>query len=165
MESPAEEAPRKKSMSPTRAWSRPYGLAGCGWGSQVMGKRGGQISAATTNGTSANQFFAITFGTSNCVEDENNEVAHRLDLFILGNKVALADDVARGSGETLSGLAQIMGCGDQNLLNSKLQANFSKVFPNNEVVANEVSDSVVTVILQDGELLNSCTQIAQVANN
>ena len=131
-----------------------------------MGKKGGQISASTTNGTSGTQTFGITSGTSNCTDDENNEVANRMDLFVVGNKVALADDIARGQGETLNGLSQLMGCQDQSKLNAALQSEFATIFPNAEVVANEVTDSIVTVVMNDSALLSSCAKVsAKLASN
>ena len=166
-ESATEEAPRKRGSSAgSGSWSRPYGLAGCGWGSQLMGKKGGQISASTTNSTSGTQTFGITSGTSNCTDDENNEVANRMDLFVVGNKVALADDIARGQGETLNGISQLMGCQDQSKLNAALQSEFATIFPNAEVVANEVTDSIVTVVMNDSALLSSCAKVsAKLASN
>lgn len=164
-ESTEEAAPRKRGSS-AGSWSRPYGLAGCGWGSQLMGKKGGRISAATTNNTAGTQTFGITSGTSNCTDDENNEVAGRMDLYIVSNKVALADDIARGQGETLSGLSQLMGCQDQSKLNAALQSEFTTIFPNSEVVANEVTDSIVTVVMNDSDLLSSCSKVsAKLASN
>ena len=45
-----------------------YGPAGCGLGSMIFEPDSGftQVFAATTNGTSGNQTFGITSGTSNC---------------------------------------------------------------------------------------------------
>lgn len=47
-------------------------VGSCGWGSKVFaGQRGlaPQVLAATTNGTSGNQTFAISSGTSGCTQD------------------------------------------------------------------------------------------------
>ena len=89
---------------------RNYGVAGCGLGSVLMGKHGGQVSAATTNNTSSNQMIGITAGTLNCIDSASSEVASRMDHFILVNRSQIQGDIARGSGETILALSSYMGC-------------------------------------------------------
>lgn len=139
-----------------KKFSRPYGMAGCGLGSIVLGKHGSQIFAATTNGTASNQYFGITFGTSNCVDSSENQVASQSDLFIRGNRLAVQMDIARGNGESLAGLAQIMGCSDASRLGRTLQKNYSSIFTTEKTVTNEITDSIITVIQNDEELVNQC---------
>ncbi len=149
---------KAKSVSSEKQWSRPYGLAGCGLGSVLMGKNGNQIFAATTNGTVYSQFFGITSGTLNCVDDPNAEVASNVDRYILVNQAALAGDIARGNGETLSALSFVMGCKDVNKadLGQALQKNFEHIFPNSEVAPNEVTDAIISVILNEQTLASKC---------
>lgn len=145
-----------------KKWARNYGMAGCGLGSMIMGKRSGQLSAATTESASCNipQLGGITSGTSNCEDGPNNEVAHRIDGFVVANKVALAGDMARGGGETLASLSNLMGCsGEQRYLGSVMQSNFGDVFPNHQVAPNEITDSIITVIRQDDRLAETCKNI------
>lgn len=71
-----------------------------------MGKES-QVIAATTNGTSANQTFAISSGTSNCVQSYNKEV---VEGFIDVNQPRLASELSQGEGEMLSTLEFLMGC-------------------------------------------------------
>lgn len=146
-------APRAESR-PT--FSREYGLAGCGLGSVVMGKRGGQISASTTNGTAGNQTFAITSGTSNCLDGASSQVASRMDQFINVNRSQFQGDVARGNGETIAALENFMGC--KAPVGSALKANYSEIF-SEDAAANEVTDSVITVIMQNPELAKNCTNL------
>lgn len=82
-------AQKKSAHAPQKAYSREYGMAGCGLGSLVMGKDGGQILAATTNGTFYSQLFGITSETLNCVDDNISQVAHNSDVYIQFNKFAL----------------------------------------------------------------------------
>jgi hypothetical protein len=137
-------------------FARNYGLAGCGLGSQVMGAKDGQIFAATTNGTLGNQTFGITFGTSNCVGSPTVAKADRMDRYVVANKIQLADDIARGEGETITGLAQIMNCSDASNLGSKLQSKFTQIFESHDLVANEITDRIITVVGQDRELSVAC---------
>lgn len=100
-----------------------YGEAGCGLGSIVMGKDGNQILAATSNGIGF-QVFAISSGTSNC--DQIGGSA-QVPMYIEVNRIALAKDAARGEGETLAGLAQILGC-EQKTFGSAVKANYDSLF-------------------------------------
>src|SRR5437660_992844 len=84
------------------AEAKKYGDAGCGLGTLVVGKDGSQILAATTNSTAWNQTFGITFGTSNCDEGSDRSAQSQLPQFIEVNRSALANDMARGQGETLA---------------------------------------------------------------
>jgi len=86
-----------------------YGTAGCGLGSIVFGETPGlvQLFASTTNDFSGTQTFGITSGTSNCGASAKQA---RANQFIEVNKVALDNDLARGTGESISALQQVMGC-------------------------------------------------------
>lgn len=138
------------------AYSRPYGLSGCGLGSLWIEKDHGQIWSATTNSTAFNQLFAISSGTSNCVESPTSAKADRMDKYIVANQVALADDIARGQGETIQGLAQIMNCKEAGSLGEKLQAKFGAIFTSHDLPANEVTDHIITVVSQDAALAAAC---------
>jgi hypothetical protein len=147
------------SAPASQSFSRPYGMAGCGLGSMIVGKHGGQIFAATTNGTAWNQTFGIMAGTSNCVDNPNNAMASRMDQFVVANKVALAGDIARGNGETLGSLSTLLGCSDSIQLNSALQKNFSQIFPSYDVQPNIVTDSIISVVKTDQQLATSCKSV------
>lgn len=106
---PFAQAQKKKKESLHDQFSgQGYGMAGCGLGSIVFGDKPGmiQIVAATVNGTGY-QTIAITFGTSNC--GESGKMA-KASQFIDVNKVALENDISRGSGEALASLGIVMGC-------------------------------------------------------
>lgn len=67
-------------------------MAGCGFGSQVMGENGNQVFAATTNGSLfGSQFFGITSGTSNCLEPSQEVALTAQQRFIADNFSALCD--------------------------------------------------------------------------
>lgn len=103
-----------------------YGEAGCGLGTLVVGEKGNQIIAATTNATGV-QSFGITSGTSNCVDYGTVRAANRIPLYIEVNRLALAKEASRGSGETLAGLASLYGCNDA-AFSAALKDNFKPVF-------------------------------------
>lgn len=141
------------SNGPTAGAGAKYGTAGCGLGSIVFGAKPGivQIFAATTNGTSGNQTFGITSGTSNCVDAEGG--SNSAKAFVETNREALAKDIARGSGETISSLSSLAGCGNDRAVGAKLQKNYKKIFPNARVSSGAVGDSVVSTLKSDTTLV------------
>lgn len=142
----------------TASFAKHYGKAGCGLGSIVMGNDGSQVLAATTNGTSYTQLFGITSGTSNCV-DTAHTAENRLPLFIEGNRVALATDISRGSGETLAHLSGVLGCSDANVVGSKLQGNFREIFPSQDVTTQQINQSILQILRSDAQLAKSCAHL------
>lgn len=134
-----------------------YGPAGCGLGSLIFSPDSGwtQIFAATTNGTSANQTFGITSGTSNC--DTGGGGKESAKNFVQANRAQLAKDIARGKGATLASLSELAGCSDSKAVGMKLRKNFKQIFPTAQVESEVVGDSVVTV-LRDESL--SCSNLS-----
>lgn len=88
---------------------RKYGMAGCGLGSVVFGTGGG-TTAATTNGSFYSQLFGISFGTSNCVPDKAQAALMKQEAFVATNYPTLTKEMARGEGQTIAGLAEVLGC-------------------------------------------------------
>lgn len=156
----AETETRTESRSEKKSFERQYGLAGCGLGSVVMGKHGGQVSAATTNGTSFNQTFAISAGSLNCLDPKTAEVASRMDQFIIVNHSQLQGDIARGNGESISAISSIMGCSQSaSEIGQSLKANYSTLF-SAEKYTNEITDGIINVILSNPELSSKCNKLA-----
>jgi hypothetical protein len=134
------------------AQAAPYGMAGCGLGSVIFGNSGGiiQIFAATTNGTFGSQTFGITTGTSNCVGGGSSEASTK--AYVQTNREAISKDIARGSGETIVGLAKVAGCADAKAVGSTLQSRFNTIFPHEKVSDAQVSESVVDLLRQEKSL-------------
>lgn len=149
-------AQKKSGSKSSGAFTREYGMAGCGLGSVVVGKRSAQIFAATTNATAFNQLFGITFGTLNCVDGPVNEVAMNMDKFIVANRSALSADVAKGDGETLAALTQVIGCNaDSRAVGQALKANYNEIFVS-DAQTNIVTDSIISVLQKDSQLASQC---------
>jgi hypothetical protein len=104
-----------------------YGMAGCGLGSVVFGDKPGlvQVVSSFLNGTSGNQTFGISFGTSNC---EGMMKSAKTDQFIEVNKLALEKEMVRGQGENMSSLQNMMGCQNETFSN-EMTANYKRGFP------------------------------------
>ena len=110
-----------------------------------------QLLAGTTNDYFG-QTFSITSGTSNCTEMGSHQEA---SLFITVNQEALAKDIARGNGETLLGLAQVLHCSDVNTLGTVLQTNYQKLFPKTKSTTN-LPDSIEQTVKSNSNLRSSC---------
>lgn len=147
-----------KKVKKEQSFEREYGMAGCGLGSVLVGKHGTQTSASTTNGSSSNQMIGISVGTLNCVDSPTSEVASRMDQFILVNRVQLQSDVARGNGETLAVLGQFMGCSQATNIGAELKSKYNEIFVNNKQ-PNEITDSVISVILSNPQLAADCSHL------
>ena len=130
---------------------------GCGLGSMVFAGQEGKVFkvlGATTNGTSGNQTFGITFGTLGCDGTGPITSSEKLAMFIDGNMDNLARDMAKGEGETLSTLAAVWGIeeADKSEFNAVAQENFSEVFKSENVTSNEVLVNLNTLIANDSVL-------------
>lgn len=109
------------------SFAKHYGDSGCGLGLNLMGKDGNQILSATTNGSTYTQMFGISSGTSGCSDNGAMAQNKQVPAFIEMNKGTLAIDAARGQGETLAGLSELMGC-DLNKFAPAMKKNYDKIF-------------------------------------
>jgi hypothetical protein len=140
---------------PTALFAQSVGT--CGWGSKLFdGQRGiaPQVLAVTTNGSTGNETFGISSGTSGCVQDGVVRSAWKTALFIDANMNRLARESSQGSGEALSSLASLMNVSDQDRPRffSTIQSNFGTIFPRSDVSAMEVRDSLRHVLAADQTL-------------
>jgi hypothetical protein len=129
----------------------------CGWGAKLFdGQRGiaPQVLAATTNGTSGNQTFAISSGTSGCTQDGVVKSNWKTAMFIDGNKTKLARDMSTGSGETLESLAKLMGIQDQHkaAFFQVTKENFARIFATDNLTTDQVMASLKQVLATDSQL-------------
>ena len=132
-------------------------IGSCGWGSKVFeGQRGvaPQVLGATTNGTSGNQTFAITTGTSGCTQDGAVSSNWKTAMFIDGNKQKLARDMSVGSGETLDSLAHLMGvqAQDRAAFDQAAKQNVSRIFPSENASTLDIVVALRDVLAADVRL-------------
>jgi hypothetical protein len=69
---------------------------------------------ATTNGTFGSQTFGISSGTSGCTNDGTIMSEHKLNVFAAANYDSLSQEMARGGGEHLASLAELMGVPEES---------------------------------------------------
>ena len=139
-------------------------VGSCGWGSKVFDGQSGlapQVLAVTTNGTSGNQTFGITSGTSGCTQDGTVSSSWETAMFIDGNKKALARESAAGQGETLDALASLIGVDaqDKTAFIQLAQDNFTRIFPSADVTAAEIQISLREVVAANSQLKKYATAI------
>ncbi|MBL1278525.1 MAG: DUF3015 domain-containing protein [Ectothiorhodospiraceae bacterium] len=130
---------------------------GCGLGSTFFDGQEGtgpQILAATTNGSSGNQTFGITSGTSGCDEGGVVTASASVNMFVGNNLDALSRDMSVGQGESLESLAQLMGisANDKSAFFTATRANYGKIFSADDITAGKVLDNLHQVMAEKSSL-------------
>ncbi len=129
----------------------------CGWGSKLMEGNSGiapQVLAVTTNGTSGNQTFGITSGTSGCTQDGVVRSTWKTAMFVDGNMNKLARDMSVGQGESLDSLASLLGMNaqDKATFAQVARSNFAEIFPSDSVTSQQVLASLKGVLERNNDL-------------
>ena len=133
--------------------ANPY--AGCGLGSAVVFPDANEwhehVLAATTNGTSGNQTFGMTSGTLGC--EGANGPLKLAQAFMEDNMDQLALDAAKGQGETLAALAEVIGVEAQDAaaFNRAMQSNFDSMF-NADATSATAYEAMTSAMAQDAAL-------------
>ncbi len=122
---------------------------GCGLGSQIIKDDNSAVMLsiqATTNGTSGNQTFGITSGTSGCTKTKfvMNE---RAAEFVASNMDQLAKEVAVGHGESVDTLAELLEVEDKVTFAASLQSNYTAIYTSQNANMADVLDNISTVAL------------------
>src|SRR6266849_10476615 len=139
-------------------------IGGCGWGAKLFDGQSGvipQVLAVTTNGTSGNQTFGITTGTSGCTQDGAVKSTWKTAMFIDGNKDRLARDMSVGNGETLDSLAHLIGVREEHraAFNRVVQENLSRIFPAGNAATGQIVVALKEVLASDRELAQYASSI------
>lgn len=132
-------------------------IGSCGWGSKVFAGQKGvvpQVLAATTNGTSGNQTFGVSTGTSGCTQDGAVSSTWKTAMYIDGNKSKLAQDMSKGSGESLESLAQLIGVkdADKAAFYQVTKENFAKIFVGEQASAEQIALGLKQVLAANSAL-------------
>jgi hypothetical protein len=133
-------------LASTSTFASKYGSAGCGPGSMIF--EGDQtwwkqVLAASTN-LSVLQMTAISLGTSNCDSPAPLKVG-QIEAYVEANKVALANDIARGNGETVIGLSNVYGCSNKMEFGKALKMNYKTIFNSASSSSKEITHNINTV--------------------
>jgi len=140
-----------------------YSDGGCGLGSIVFGNEPGavQVLASTTNGTSGNQTFGITTGTSNCNPAGLVKLDKEREVFAEQNYSTLVKEMAMGEGENLDTLAGLYGCSQDShgAFGSLVQENFANIVKSDSTTSQEMLSSLNSELAGHVVLSQSCTGI------
>ncbi|MDH4226899.1 MAG: DUF3015 domain-containing protein [Deltaproteobacteria bacterium] len=122
---------------------------GCGLGAVLIQNNDSllaQLAMTLLNGTCGNGTFGITSGTSNC-KKADKIASNEVNTFVASNMDNLASDIAMGSGESLSTLAELMNVptAERGEFFATLQSNFSNIYTSENVEAADVIDNIVAV--------------------
>ena len=126
---------------------------GCGVGTMIFEQNDGlvfQVLAATTNGCFGNQTFGVTSGTLGCEKPATFAKRERLNKFVAGNMDNLARDIAKGQGEFIETLVELMEVPVEKRTEtySLLQSNFSNIYTSKEIDHFSVIDNIMKVTQQ-----------------
>jgi len=140
-----------------------FGDGGCGPGSLVIGTKrdGGQLLAATTNGTGLAHSTAITFGTSNCGSDKLTRQKRERETFANINYNSLVKEMAAGEGENLYNLASMYGCSQNSYgdFGTVAQENFGTIVKDQDASAEDLLNSLEEQISGHAVLSKTCTGV------
>lgn len=106
---------------------------GCGLGQQIFAGQSGlaaHVLAATTNGTSFNQLFGLSFDSLECNGEKVVTAQFQRKVLVAGNFDNIARDAAQGGGEHLQSLASIMQIDDDDAQKfyQLAQVNYDELF-------------------------------------
>ncbi|WP_397599085.1 DUF3015 family protein [Silvanigrella sp.] len=137
----------------------PFGMAGCGLGSQIIWPEGNQVSASTTNETLGSQVFGITSGTSNCLEPSKEAALNAQQRFMADNYSILSKEMAQGDGETLKAFSNTFGFKKEvfNDFVAKMQSSYSRIFVALGIMA--ALDVVQSEIKNKPQLASGCSLV------
>lgn len=133
----------------TSAMATVNSQTGCGLGSVIIKDNSSAVMLALqsiTNGTSGNQTFGITSGTLGCKKTKivMNE---RAEEFVASNMDILAKEIARGHGESLDTLAELLMVENQAKFYLALQSNYNSIYTSQKVEMADVLDNISTTSL------------------
>lgn len=131
-------------------------MAGCGLGSVVFGAGNPQISAGTTN-NSFGQPYALTTGTSNCTPDAETTAVLKQESFVVANYATLSKELAQGQGQSVAGLAEVLGCSSSIVpqFGSFAQSKYDELFLAPGSMA--MLDKLKLEMASDATLSSSCS--------
>jgi len=106
---------------------------GCGLGQQVFAGQSGlgpHVLAATTNGTSYNQLFGLSFDSLGCDGETVVTAEFQRNVFVANNYDNIARDAAQGGGDHLQSLATLMQMQDDDAQRfyTLAQVNYDQLF-------------------------------------
>jgi len=133
-------------------------MSGCGLGYFLIGSKENskvmQVLAATTNGTSANQTFGISSGTSGCTEDGAVKLVKEAEVFAEVNLDTLRKEMAIGDGEFVKTFATLIGAKDVSQMVQFFHDNYTTLFPSSATTSDELLNALTDKLAGHPELIS-----------
>lgn len=130
----------------------------CGWGNMLFKGQSGtpsHVLAATTNGSTGNNTFGMTFGTNGCSTKGTLTYGGKemIDVSMIMDE--FSEDVARGDGEALTAVAVSLGVTEEDraLFKATMHNNFDSIFPSENVTTEHVVSTMFTLMKNNNELV------------
>lgn len=135
--------------------------SGCGLGSVVIQRNSKvlQLFSMTTNSFLLTQPLGITSGTSGCSAQGLVQNDQQIEYFVEVNHEDLSREMAQGSGEKLSVLAQLNGCVTpeaQAAFASMTQTSFNKILPSAQTSATVMVQNLKKEAQADQKTAQMC---------
>ncbi len=127
--------------------------SGCGLGWQVLPKQSlvSSFTRAMINTTFSNS-IAMTLGTSGCAKHSIVYNEKQGIHFVEANKEVLVAEMALGSGEYISAMAEVFNCQDSSAFGKMIQKNYSSIVTSEDVSGVELYQNIKNI----PELQNTC---------
>ncbi len=142
-------------LASSSAFAVAPGGGGCGWGNALFEGQSGpapHVLAITTNGTSGNNTFGMTTGTNGC--DVSGKLGYSGKSMLASVMDEFSEDAAKGEGEALTAVSVAMGIqpADRAKFAQLTHDNFNTIFPDKDVTAEQVYNSLQQVMKTDAQL-------------
>ena len=133
--------------------------AGCGIGKQIMqgksGKSNNIVAAILNDALIPKTFFMTTGdGTLGCDPSETVKNEQPRETFVAANLDGLSEDIAKGQGDHLSALAQVMGIEDEDKPSfySLTQSHYETLFDQDSTSAKQMLSALDNALLRTPNL-------------
>lgn len=141
----------------TSALADAPGSQTCGWGNALFEGQTGtpsHVLAATTNNSTGNNTFGMSFGTNGCSTKGTLTYGGKAMIDVSMIMDEFSEDVARGDGEAITAVAVSLGVSeaDRPLFKSTLHNNFNTLFPSEEATTEHVVSSMFSLMKNDETL-------------
>ena len=142
-------------LASSSAFAVALGGGGCGWGNALFEGQAGpapHILAVTTNGTSGNNTFGMTTGTNGC--STSGAIGYSGKSMLASVMDEFSEDAAKGEGEAMTAVSVAMGVSPEDRAHfaQLTHSNFSTIFPNQNVTADQVYTSLQQMMKTDTQL-------------
>lgn len=149
------------TISPSIALARGnHPMAGCGLGYVLLSNKDNakitQVLGATTNGTSGNQTFGISSGTSGCTEDGAVKIVKEAEVFAEVNLESLRREAAAGDGEFIRAFSSMMTTDASKVaaIVNVFHAEYASLFPTSSTTSAELLKNVAEILANHQDLLS-----------